>query len=226
VLDVYDGVLPDLLSILRDVTVTATTVSDQRDQLAAFLADTTDVADVTTQFLNRHGDQLIKVGSVSRPVLELLAAYAPEYPCLLEGAVRLQPRVEQVFAGGEMHITLEITQDNGKYLPGKDEPVYGAKNPPNCYGLPNPPVPAPQFPINDGYDYGASRPGPPKIPVGLTAPAQNSAPPAMGYAGTTEERDLLKPLIGAATGIPPVQVPDIAVLLWGPLLRGGVVNAP
>ncbi len=228
VLETYDGALPDILNILRDVTVTANTVSSQRDQLAAFLSDTTDVADVTTLFLNRHGDQLIQVGSVSRPVLQLLAAYAPEYPCLLQGLVKLQPRVEDAFSGGQMHITLEITKDNGKYLPGQDEPVYGAKNGPSCFGLPSPPVPAPQFPIDDGYDYGAARPAAPKIPVGLTAPASPSpaAPPAMGYAGTTEERDLLKPLIGAATGVPAVQVPDIAVLLWGPLMRGGVVNVP
>jgi phospholipid/cholesterol/gamma-HCH transport system substrate-binding protein len=77
--------------------------------------------------------------------------------------------------------------------------------------------------INDGYDYGANRTVP-KLPVGLVA---GTAPnPAMGYAGTAEERNLVKPLVGAATGTPAVEVPDIAVLLWGPLLRGAVVNAP
>jgi phospholipid/cholesterol/gamma-HCH transport system substrate-binding protein len=218
VLDTYDGALPDLLSILRDATVTASTVTQQRDQLAAFLADTTDAADVTTLFLNRHGDQLIQLGDVSRPLLELLAAYAPEYPCLLQGLVALQPRVEQVFAGGRMHITLEITRDGGKYEVGRDEPVYGAKNGPNCRGLPNPNAPAPSVPINDGYDYSGARSPAPKLPVGLSVPS-------MGTAGTSEERDLLKPLIGAATGALPVEVPDIAVLLWGPLLRGALVGA-
>ena len=226
VLDAYDGALPDLLSILRDVTVTATTVTDQRQQLATFLADTTDAADVTTLFLNRHGDQLITLGKVSRPVLELLAAYAPEYPCLMEVLVALQPRVEEAFSGGRMHITLEITKDNGKYLPGRDEPVYGAHTGPNCWGLPNPPTPAPEVVINDGYDYSGSRPATPKLPVGLTVPAAGGSTtgPAMGYAGTGEERDLLKPLIGSASGTPPAEVPDIAVLLWGPLLRGATVN--
>jgi phospholipid/cholesterol/gamma-HCH transport system substrate-binding protein len=47
----------------------------------------------------------------------------------------------------------------------------------------------------------------------------------MGYAGTPEEQALVKPLVGAATGTLPAEVPDIAVLLWGPLLRGAVVNA-
>jgi phospholipid/cholesterol/gamma-HCH transport system substrate-binding protein len=220
VLEVYDGALPDLLSILRDVTVTATTVTDQSAQLAAFLAETTNAADVTRIFLDRHGDQLIQLGAVSRPVLELLAAYAPEYPCLMRGLVTLQPRVEQSFANGRLHITLEITKDNGKYESGRDEPVYGSQNGPDCHRLPNPTQPAPETPINDGYDYGGKRAGPPKLPVGLPAT------PAMGYAGTTEEQDLVKPIIGAATGVLPVEVPDIAVLLWGPLLRGAVVNAP
>jgi phospholipid/cholesterol/gamma-HCH transport system substrate-binding protein len=228
VLDTYDGALPDLLSILRNATVTASTVSQQRTQLATFLAETTNAADVTRIFLDKYDDRIIQLGTVSRPVLELLAEYAPEYPCLASGLVTLQPRVEQVFSGGRMHITLEVTQNNGKYVPGQDDPVYGAKNGPDCRGLPGPPVPAPQVPVNDGYDYGANRSSP-KLPVGLPAVPSAGAPqpnPAMGYAGTNEERDLVKPLIGAATGTLPAEVPDIAVLLWGPLLRGAVVNAP
>ncbi|MFC5003329.1 MCE family protein [Dactylosporangium cerinum] len=226
VLDVYDGAMPDLLAILRDASVTATTVTDQRTQLAAFLADSTEAADVTRFFLERHGDQLIQVGDVSRPVLELLAAYAPEYPCLMHGLVALQPRVEQVFASGRMRITLEITRDNGRFVPGRDEPVYGARNGPDCRGLPDPHVPAPATPINDGYDYGAARPGPSKLPVGLIPGAVPAAPLPTADAGTAEERKLLEPLLGATMGVPPAEVPDIAVLLWGPLLRGAVVNAP
>lgn len=229
VLASYDAALPDLLSILRDVTVTATTVADQRAQLAAFLADTTDAADVTRLFLDRHDDQLIRLGTTSRPVLELLAAYAPEYPCLMEGLVALQPRVEEVFRNGRMHITLEITRDNGRYEPGRDEPVYGARNGPNCRHLPHPKQPAAEVRVNDGYDHSGSRAGPLPLPVGVPPAATerpNQPAPAMGYAGTAEEQDLIKPIVGAATGRLPVEVPDIAVLLWGPLLRGAVVNLP
>lgn len=225
VLDGYDAALPDLLALLRDVTVTAATVADQRTQLAAFLADTTDTADTTRGFLDRHGDQLIRLGQVSRPVLELLATYAPEYPCLVRGLVELQPRVEEVFAGGRMHVTLEVTRDGGRYERGRDEPAYAAHDGPDCRGLPRPRVPAPQVPVADGYDYGGSR-TPASLPVGLPAAAAASTPaPAMGRAGTGEERALVKPLVGGLTGTPPAEVPDIAVLLWGPLLRGAVVNA-
>ncbi|GIG87097.1 MCE family protein [Plantactinospora endophytica] len=230
VLDSYDAALPDLLAILRDVTPTARTVADQRTQLAAFLAETTDAADVTRLFLDRHGEQVIRLGELGRPVLELLAAYAPEYPCLMRGLVGAQPLAEEVFRNGRMHVTLEITRDNGAYQPGRDDPVYGASTGPQCRELPNPTPPAPEVRIEDGYDHGGSRPGPVKLPVGKPptgtstgTPAADS-PPSMGSAGTTDEKDLLKPIIGAATDTLPVQVPDIAVLLWGPLLRGAVVN--
>lgn len=224
VLDTYDGALPDLISILRDATVTGRTVADQREQLAGFLASTTDLADNTRTFLDRYDDRLIQVGHVSRPLLDLLAAYSPEYPCLLQGVVALQPRVEDTFAGGRFHVTLEVTRDNGKYVAGRDDPVYGAQNGPDCQGLSNPSVPATPGPIDDGYDYRAKR-----SPTVLPLPGASTAPappdPTMGYAGTAEERALVKPLIAAATGVLPDAVPDLAVLLWGPLLRGTVVNS-
>jgi phospholipid/cholesterol/gamma-HCH transport system substrate-binding protein len=216
VVSTYDGALPDLMAILRNASVTATTIAQQRDQLAAFLADATDFADSARTFLQRYGDRIIQLGKVSAPVLQLLAAYAPEYPCLLHGLVALQPNVEGVFASGQMHITLEITRDNGPYTAGRDAPEYGAKNGPNCRGLPHPGVPAPQVAVNDGYDYGASRSAA-KLPVGLI-------PVSMGYAGTAQEKALVLPLVAAATGTPVGQVPDSADLFWGPVLRGTVVN--
>ncbi|MCP2325314.1 phospholipid/cholesterol/gamma-HCH transport system substrate-binding protein [Hamadaea flava] len=195
--DGYNAALPDLLTILRNVTVTATTVADQKEQLAEFLADATDLADNTRIFLDRYDDRIIQLGRVSRPVLELLAAYAPEYPCFFQGLTALQPQLEEVFAGSRMHITLEVTRDNGKYVKGRDEPVYGARNGPQCHGLPNPKVPAPSTPIADGYDYGAG------------APAR---------------QPLLRPIVAALTGTQPDQVSDLSLLLWGPLLNGQTVN--
>jgi phospholipid/cholesterol/gamma-HCH transport system substrate-binding protein len=212
----YDGALPDLMDILRDVTVTATTISQQRDQLAEFLDDATDLAGSAQTFLERYGDRIIQVGEVSAPLLQLLATYAPEYPCLLQGAVRQQSDVERVFAGGQMHITLEITNSNGRYDAGRDAPVYGAHSGPDCRGLPDPPVPAPQPSLDNGYDYDGSRTAA-KLPVSL-----NLAP--MGYAGTPEEQALIRPLVAAATGTSPDGVPPVADLLWGPLLRGTVVS--
>jgi len=199
VLDTYHGALPDLLAVLRNATVTMTTISAQRDELARFLADTTDLAQTTETFLDRYDDRIIQLGRVSRPVLELLAAYAPEYPCLLQGLVALQPRAEKVFATGRMHITLEATRDNGKFVKGRDEPRYAAHSGPNCRGLPSPGVPAAEVRVSDGYA-------------------------GMGAAATAQEKATIKPLLAAATATTPESVPDLAVLLWGPMMRGTVVN--
>jgi phospholipid/cholesterol/gamma-HCH transport system substrate-binding protein len=206
-LEAYDGAADDLLTLLRNATVTLTTVSDQRAQLAALLTDTADAAQYATGFLDRHGDRIIQVGKVSRPVLELLATYSPEYPCVLAGLVRLQPRVEEVFSGGRMHITLEATRDQGKYVKGRDDPRYDASGGPDCNGLPKPKVPFGPPDIDDGSSHDGG-----------------VVPAAMGYAGTEEERGVIDVLAGAATGTAPDQVPESASLLWGPVLRGTVVN--
>ena len=240
-LEAYDGAADDLLALLRNATVTMTTVASQRAQLAALLADTTDAAWYASDFLDRHGERIIRVGEVSEPVLRLLAAYAPEYPCVLSGLVALQPRVEKVFRNGRMHITLEATRDGGKYVKGRDDPAYDAHDGPRCYGLPRPPVP---FPGRDPADGSAGDGSPAPIPVSRpgsgdagerpgsgdagerpgSAGAGGMAPAAMGYAGTAEERGVVDVLAGAATGTPPDQVPDAAALLWGPVLRGTVVS--
>ncbi len=212
--EVYDAAAGDLLAILRNTTVTMDTVTSHRDDLAAFLVEATDTADLAAGFLDRHGDRIIQFGRVSQPLLEVLAAYAPEYPCLLAGVVRQQPIIEKVFSGGRMHLTIEATRDNGRYVRGRDDPAYGARTGPDCRGLPQPGVPAPETVVADGYDHGGARP-----------PTQVSTQPAsMGYAGTAEERALIRPLVGAATGTPPDRVPDVADLLWGPVLRGTVVS--
>jgi phospholipid/cholesterol/gamma-HCH transport system substrate-binding protein len=237
VLDTYEGAADDLLAVLRDLTVSARTLSQSRDQLAALLADAADLGDSATGFLARHGDQLITLGRVTSPVLDLLAVYAPEYPCLLRGVVALQPRAEQVFAGGQFHITLEITRDNGRYIAGRDTPVYGAHTGPDCRGLPDPATPAPEVRVDDGYR-GPGMGGHADVATGLAdavgphdvagshSVAVGPAGAAMGFAGAAEERDLIRSLVAAATGARTDDVPDLAVLLWGPLLRGTVVNLP
>jgi phospholipid/cholesterol/gamma-HCH transport system substrate-binding protein len=241
VLDVYNGSLPDLLTILRNLTVTSSTLTQQQANLQAFLDDTTDLADTAQPFLVQHAGRLNQLGQLARPVLDVLATYAPQYPCLTAGIVTLQHNIEGAFDTGRLHITLEITRDNGKYITGQDEPANAADLPPYCAGLPNDaPVPAPETQIASGYDYGAPHGGVltplPEFPIvqpPTTAPGSGphgegsgaglvDAP--MGYAGTAEERDLIKPLVAAATGQNVDQVGDIADLLWGPLMRGAVVS--
>ncbi|CAM3354273.1 MCE family protein [Stackebrandtia soli] len=241
VLDNYRGALPDLIAILENLTVTNETIVDQEAELKALWMSTYDFSDETKIFLDRYQGRLIQFGEVTQPVIELLAAYAPEYPCVFEGLTTLEPRIEDTFATGRLHITLEITRDNGKYQPG-DEPEWLSSYGPDCRGLPAPNTPGPERHFGNGYDYDSSRVNLPIEIPGLTGfltetPADESATvpgddtgaiipfdPRMGYAGTEEEKDTINPIVASVTGDDVTDFEDFAALLWGPILRGMTVS--
>jgi phospholipid/cholesterol/gamma-HCH transport system substrate-binding protein len=227
----YDGAASDLLAFLRDVTVTARTVTQQQEQLNQFLVSVTGAAQATEPFLDRHGDNLIRVGEVTAPVASLLAAYAPQYPCMLGGIVAMQARTTRAFQGGRVNVTQWALggadyPTQGEYRPG-DEPVFGDRRRPDCLRLDKlrrlpttaevtPPANPPQF--VDGYrDGGRASAANDLTPVALRDPA-------MGWAGTGEEIGLVRALVAAFSDRPADTVPDIAALLWAPLLRGTVVS--
>ena len=246
VLDTYHGALPDLLAVLENLSVTNRTVADQSDQLKAVWMTSQDFGDRTRVFLDRYEGRLVQFGEVTEPFLELLAAYSPEYPCLFQGLSAVKPNIEEAFAGGRLHITLEITSNNGKYQYG-DEPEWLAHTGPDCRGLPSPEVPGPQRVFGNGYQYADSRVNLPIEIPGLTDFTQNVSDdpeagqvtddeseeptgpqlpfdPRMGYAGTEAEQDIVTPLVAASTGVGAADVPDWATLLWGPILRGVTVS--
>ncbi|MGH3712219.1 MAG: MCE family protein [Micromonosporaceae bacterium] len=234
VLTIYDLALPDLIEMLRNLTVTSTSVNNQRTQLRSMLASTADLADHTRYFLERYGDRIIQLGDVSVPVTGLLARYSPELPCLTRGLVDAEKRAIKTFENGRLNAVIEVVSHQGRYEPGVDGPpkdtsewpknYYG----PNCWGMPNPPVPMPPWePAGTGYDWDHQRsplPGPPGGLQGRATDAGLLIDPTMGYAGSEEEKSLVKPIIAAATDTPVTEVSDLAVLLWGPLMRGAVVN--
>lgn len=245
VLDNYDGALPDLVTILQNLTVTNKTIVDQGDQLKALWMSGQDFGEDTRVFLDRYEGRLVQFGEVTEPVLELLATYAPEYPCLFQGLTALEPNIEEAFSGGRLNITLEITKNNGKYEAGRDEPAWLGSYGPDCRGLPSPTPPGPERQFANGYDYDGSRVNLPLEIPGLTdlattsktdpdaadaAEDTDSAPvlpfdPRMGYAGTQEEQDVINPLVAASTGTSVDEVPPWAALMWGPLMRGATVSA-
>ncbi|MGH3656556.1 MAG: MCE family protein, partial [Micromonosporaceae bacterium] len=204
--------------------------------LRSMLVSTADMADHTRFFLDRHGARIIQLGEVSAPVTNLLARFSPEFPCLTRGLVEGGKTTGETFHDGRLNITLEIAKDQGKYEKGADEPPQNAgewpngKYGPNCFGLPNPQTPFPPWePDGTGYDWGRDRGPASHLPVsgsqGRTVDDALLTDPTMGYAGSEEEQAMIKPLVAAATDTPVTEVGDLSVLLWGPLMRGAVVNA-
>ncbi|HEV2089100.1 MAG TPA: MCE family protein [Cryptosporangiaceae bacterium] len=228
VLTTYADAAPDLLAILRDAAVTTSTVTEQRAQLDALLTSTTQFADYTTGFLIEHEDRLIQLADVSRPTLEVLARYSPEFPCLFRGLTDIQPRLEESFGGRQnaLHITLELGRDQGKYERGRDEPRYASKKGPHCAGLPHPPVPYPGNQFANGYDYGSPRTSLPLVPpAGVPHPSGGAGTDVtMGLAGTPAEQAFVAILLAPVLQQPADEVPDVATLLFGPMLRGTAVS--
>jgi virulence factor Mce-like protein len=213
----YSAAAPDLLRLIDNSAAASRNLVDQKEELASFLSSTTTFADTFTDFLNANDKRLITLASASRPSLGVYARYAPEYPCMLAGLTAWQPRVERSFGGLHpgLHITLEVTKDNGQYSPG-EEPKYKDDRGPVCYGLPRPTVPAPDINYKDGYrDNQAGTVNPP--------PAA-SIDPALYLGGGTTQRGILNAVVAPVLEVPYDDVPDIAELLFGPMARGATVG--
>jgi virulence factor Mce-like protein len=167
---------PDLLSALDDLTVPANTIVDQADNLRAVYSSVIGASDDLRAFLDANGENIIQLVATSRPTLETLAFYSPEFPCFFRNLVSVIPRGEEVFgAPGSVnagkpgiHVTIELPTDpkRGKYKYPEDLPEFSDDRGPRCYpsAPPNQNYPqyAPDGPFRDGSVPPPGRPDQPK----------------------------------------------------------------
>ncbi|MPZ80700.1 MAG: MCE family protein [Actinophytocola sp.] len=224
VADTYAEAGPDLLDALSDLTTTTRTVVEQRANLDALFGTLTTASVDLTNFLTVNKDNLINLVSTSRSTLDVLAKYAPEYPCLLEQLVDAIPSADAAFGKGSAHpdvtrVTIEITSSRGKYEPGVDTPRYEDKRGPRCYPVAHPPARFPQYPAEGPIEDGSSKPPPPH-----SDRPDDFQPTVPQVANSGAERDLLAGLLAPQLGVPPSQVPAWSSLLVGPLYRGAEVT--
>ncbi|WP_410588002.1 MCE family protein [Amycolatopsis sp. lyj-23] len=136
--DVYTGAAPDILQALSDLSTTAKTIVDTRADLGNLYTSVTSATGHLNEFLRRNKDNLIGVSAASRPTLELLSRYSPEFPCLFDAVNRLKPLMEQALGKGTnepgLHVTLTVQGPREKYVPGRDTPRFDAVGGPKCYG--------------------------------------------------------------------------------------------
>ncbi|OLR90658.1 MCE family protein [Actinokineospora bangkokensis] len=239
VADTYADAAPDLVQALSDLTVTSQTIADQRAELATLFATTTTASRDLETFLRINQDNIIQLADKSRPTLETLARYAPEYPCLLKLMAENVDLLDKAFGKGTnqpgLHATIEVTVNRGKYEPGVDTPRYDDDRGPRCYDLTPRPDPFPQNPPDgkiqdgsaakpaarsqaDGLDPSVGVITTPQSAAATTTPAADSLPNSPG------EREFLGQLLSGQLGVPAGQVPDWSSLLVGPLYRGAEVS--
>ncbi|GAA5160267.1 MULTISPECIES: MCE family protein [Amycolatopsis] len=230
VTDVYDRAAPDFLQALSDLTTTSKTIVDEQQQLTRVYESVTNVSADLGTFLRVNENNIIRLTTTAQSTLDVLAKYAPEYPCMLQQFAESVPRAYEAFGHGtdEMnHVTIRFIADRTKYLPGEDEPRYEDKRGPRCYPQVLPPGRWPQYPPGGPIKDGSSHPPVP--------PGENTPLPSNGIidggsgttgspAGSPAEQDLIGVLAAPAMDTTPDQVPGWASLLVGPLYRGAEVD--
>ena len=223
--DTLTRATPDLVTVLDNSAFLSRSLVDQQDELTAVLTTTTGAGRELTSFLQDNEDRLIRLAADSLPSLQVFARYSPQFPCLAAGLAEANQKIGDSFGGLQpgLHITLELVDQQGGYRPG-DEPVYGEDAGPTCYGLPpNPPIqPFPVYTeVTDGYcdDQERRKPG-----VQTECEGRETGP----LSGPLPERDTDRAAVGAIVGrvmgVAPQEVPDAAVLLFGPVARGNEVG--
>jgi phospholipid/cholesterol/gamma-HCH transport system substrate-binding protein len=220
----YADVMPEVAQILQNTIKTTGTLRDRHQQLQTLFTDVSAFSGTVHDFLKANGDNIIRLGQVSEPQAQMLARYAPEYPCLLGGLVNAGKREAQAFRGFTLHIVLETLPNQPRGYTTADSPVYADNRGPNCLHLPSPPWSQsnpvrhqPNFKdgINSPTGKGTDRVAPPYA---------GSFTRGTGYAGSPAEAGLLKSLLGPSLGESPQDVPDLGVLLIGPMARGAKVS--
>jgi phospholipid/cholesterol/gamma-HCH transport system substrate-binding protein len=230
--DTYTDAIPDFVDALSDLTVTSRTIAEQKASLQALFAEVTNTSANLESFLRANSDNLIRLADSSRDTLELLAKYAPSYPCFLKQLASLVDSGKPVFGGGTnqpgLHATIEVVVNKGPYEPGKDDPEFDEHRGPRCYdpaqmGDPFPDQP-PDGELRDGtrHDNANRSVQDGVLPPGNTAPSGADAPGTL--PNSPAERDFLAQLLAPSLDLEPQQVPAWSSLLVGPLYRGAEVS--
>lgn len=226
--DVYTEAAPDLLSALSTLTTTTQTVVDQQAQLSLWTQTLIGASSDLSGFLEANGDNIISLSANSRATLELLARYSPSIPCTAQNFTDFIPRIDEALGKGTgnpaLRLKVEIVRDRGKYVPGRDDPVFADTRGPICY--PRVDSAVGNFPQ---YPFGAIGDGA-YAPPSTNPDYQSSVLPAaaasadLGIAGSPEEQGLVSTVMGQSLGVEPTAVPGWSALVAAPSMRGGQVT--
>jgi virulence factor Mce-like protein len=227
----YAAAAPDLLRLVDNSAAASRNLVDQSRELARFLSSTTAFASSADDFLRINQRALVDLAAQSRPSLELYAHFSPQYACMLHTLPKQEIVGEKAFGGLQpgLHITLEVAQDQGAYLPG-DEPKFGEDRGPTCFGLQGKqivPFPA-YYEPKDGY-CDAEEAAQPGVQTGnchagsSPVAARALTDPALALGGPLHEHAVAS-AVAPVLQLSPDEVPDIATLLFGPMARGATIG--
>jgi phospholipid/cholesterol/gamma-HCH transport system substrate-binding protein len=221
--DVYRQVVPELANLLRNSVTTGKTFIQKEQKIQAFFSDVAAFSSTSRDFLEQNGANIIRLSKQGQEQLPVFAKYSPEYPCLLNGIVKVLPRQEESFRGYTLHINLETLPKQPRGYDVRDDPQYDDHRGPlslaDCeaaihdrWSQSNLPPERLVPELRDGVDY----------PVGKRAATGFDV--TSGFAGTGAERAVVNAVAAPVLGVPADRVPDVASLLFGPIARGTEVS--
>jgi phospholipid/cholesterol/gamma-HCH transport system substrate-binding protein len=223
--DTYADVVPELANLLRNSVKTGNTFVEKEQKVQALFDDVAGFSATTQDFLEKNGQNIIRLSKQGQAQLPLFARYSAEYPCLLNGIVKAIPREAEAFRNYTLHINLEVLPKQPRgYNPG-DRPAQ------NEHGQHHIPLGTCNAAINGAFNQKNLPPRTlvPNIADGVNYPVDKGRAATgfdltSGYAGTSAERGFVNSLAAPTMGLSAQKVPDVASLLFAPLARGAEVS--
>jgi virulence factor Mce-like protein len=227
----YADAAPDLLNILRNFSVTASTFTVKQDAFAQFLAGTAGFATTATNVFRTNGRGLVNLAHSSVGPLGVLSKYSIVLECLPKGlSIFDRQRLQHAFQGGALHIDLIPVNDRGAYTLADKPSLHEFTDtvlPANCYGLPydghglHPENSKYPFAPGGNYSKGGYLSGAATIPASdpATTPAVSGSTDGVGSPAEQQQISALLSEIAGGT----LATGGLGDLLLGPMLRGMAV---
>ena len=254
--DAYGSQADEFGDLLTNSAKLSRNTVDDEDDLAEFLDETTALAGTLRTFVARTGEDWIATARNSLQPLAIAEEYASIFPCLMRGTDTLtREHTDDVMANGTLHIQLEvIAPQPTKYelperptIPTEDaieaEPLVQPENHGMIDGYSALGATCDQMNAyaagNGPYDHDNPFPQPPTLwklmgvrnshngKLGSDADYGRTAATSNLYGiDSPPQRELLNRLTTELTGVETADVPDVASLLIGPVIRGSsIANA-
>ncbi|WP_406407441.1 MCE family protein [Streptomyces halstedii] len=218
----YADAAPDVLDALTDFTTTSGTLAEQQAELADLYGSTTASARDVTAFLRKNKDNLIHLSAAGRPTLELLAEYSDAFPCTLRTMAGFVPAMDKALGKGTdrpgLHVNVKAVESKGRYVAGKDTPVYGATGGPHCYAVP---YTGATVPTADARTAASPAQG---DAAGPETPGPTATDTSLGMPNSPQESVLVNELVAPSLKVQPRSLPDWSSVLIGPAFRGAEVK--
>ena len=224
----YNVAVPDLLSALESLTTTSRTLVAKQTDLKDLYAGVILAGDTTTAWLDDQQNTIEVLSSESRLALQAVAPYASQFPCLFEATRKFIPVMDKTLGVGTdepgIHVQLNVVPSRGKYLPGKDAPVYASGGKPRCPYVTGRTGTQPPPPGSRTSSAAADRPPAIPAPPSNFVRSQLAASGGLGEANSPAENELLAELLAPTQAMAPADYPKWSSLLVGPTLRNTKVT--